>query len=80
MVDIGLDNIVHNYGDPRHARISNFWIKDWESDILRTLDQENWQRLLQKYKNVRFLDDDDNQNDMIAPENLEFRGAIRRNK
>ena len=43
-------------------------------------DQENEQSLLQKYNNIRFLDDDDNQNSMIAPENLEFKGTTRRNK
>ena len=46
MVDIGLDNIVHNNRDPCHAMISNAWIEDLESDILRTRDQDNEQRLL----------------------------------
>ena len=36
IVDMGLDNIVYNDRDPRHARIFNAWIEDWESDILRT--------------------------------------------
>ena len=31
-------------------------------------------------KNIRFLDDEDNQIYMIAPENLEFKGPTRRNK
>ena len=57
MVDMGLDNIVQNDREPRHARIFNAWIKDWESCILITRDQENEQRLLQEYKNIRFLDD-----------------------
>ena len=43
-----------------------------------TQDQENEQHLLQKYKNVRLFDDDDNQTYMIVPENLEF--TTRRNK
>ena len=30
MVDTGLDNIVHNDREPRHARILNAWTKDWE--------------------------------------------------
>ena len=28
MVDMGVDNIVHNDMDPRHDRILNTWIKD----------------------------------------------------
>ena len=36
-------------------------------------------RVLQKYKNLRFLDDDDNKNYMTAPENWEFKGPTRRN-
>ena len=79
MVDMGIDNIVYNYREPRHARILNAWIEDWESDILRTRDQENEQCLMQKYKNIRFFDDEDNQIYMIAPENLEFKGTTRRN-
>ena len=61
MVDMGLDKIVHNDREPRHARIFNAWIEDWESDIARKKYQENEQRLLQKYKNVRLFDDEDNQ-------------------
>ena len=80
MVDMGLGNIVHNDRETRHSRIFNAWIEDWESDILRTQDQENEQRLLQKYKNIRFFDDEDNQTYMIAPENFEFKGPTRGNK
>ena len=68
MVDMGLDNIVHNDREPCHARIFNACIEDWESDILRTRDQENEQRLLHQYTNIRFLDDEDNQTYIIAPE------------
>ena len=39
MVDMGLDNIVHNDREPHHARIFNSLIKDLESDIPRTCDQ-----------------------------------------
>ena len=80
MVDMGLDKIVHNDTEPLHARIFNTYIEDWESDTLRTRDQENEQLILHKYKNIRFLDDEDNQTYMIAPGNLEFKGATRRNK
>ena len=80
MVNMGLDKIVHHGRDPCHASILNDWIKDWESDILRTRYQENEKRLLQKYKNIRFLDDEDNQTYIIAPEKLEYKGHIRRNK
>ena len=79
MVAMGLDNIVHNDRYPRLASIFNVWIKDWESDIMRTRDQENQQRLLQKYKNIRFLDDGGNQTYIIAPENLDFKWPTRRN-
>ena len=74
MVEMGLDKIVHNDRDPRHARIFNSLIEDWESDILRTQDLDNEKGLLQKYKNIRFLDDEDNQTYIIAPEILEFKG------
>ena len=75
MADMGLDNIVHNNArEPRHAMIFNSWINDCESDALRTRDQENEQHLLQKYKNIRFLDDEDNQTYMIAPDNFQFKG------
>ena len=80
MVDMGIDNIVHNDREPRHARIFNSWIYYWESDILRTQDQENEQRLLQKYNNISFLDDEYNQTYIIDPEKLEFKGPTRRNK
>ena len=80
MTGMDLDKIVHNDREPRHARILNAWIEDWESYILRTQDQENGQCLLKKYKNIRFLDDEDNQTYMIAQENLEFKGPTRRNK
>ena len=48
MVDMGLDNIVHNDREPCHAMILNAWIEDWESDILRTQEQDHEQRFLQK--------------------------------
>ena len=38
------------------------------------------QRLLQKYKNLRLIYDEENQTYMIAPEDLEFEGTNRRNK
>ena len=79
MVDMVLDKIVHNDGEPRHDRIFNSWIEDWESEILRTQDQENDKRLLQKYNNIRLLDDEDNKTYIIAPENLEFKGPTRIN-
>ena len=66
--------------EPYHARIFNAWIKDWELDILRTRDWENEQRLLQKYNNIRFLDDEENQTCMIAPEKLEFKETTRSNE
>ena len=80
MVDMGLDNIVNNDRETFHARIFNAWIEDWESYILIAQDQENVQHLFQKYKNLRFLDDEYNQTYIIAPENLEFKGSTRSNK
>ena len=80
MFDMGLDNIVKNDKKPCDAIIFNACIDDLESGILRTLYQENEQRLLQKKKNIRFLDDEENQTYMIAPENMEFKGLTRRNK
>ena len=80
MFDMGLNNIVHHDREPGNARIFNTWIEDWEPDIPRTRDQENEQRLIHKYKNIMFLDDEDNPTYMIAPENLEFKGTTRRNK
>ena len=80
MVYMSLDNILHHDRQPFHARIFNASIKDWESDILRTQDQENEQPLLQKYKNIRLLDDEGNRTYMISPEILEFKGTTRRNK
>ena len=80
MVGMGLDKIVHHDREPRHASIFNSWIKDWESDIPRTLDQVNEQRFLQKYNNIKSLDDEDDQTYMTAPENLDFKGPTRRNK
>ena len=80
MVDMGLDKIVHHYMAPRHSRIFNAWIEGWESDILITRYQENEHRLLKKYRNLRFLDDEDNQTHTISQENLECKGPTRRNK
>ena len=80
MVDMGLDNIVHYDREPWNVMISNEWIEDWESDILRTRYSDNEQRIIHKYKNLRFLDDEDNQTYTIAPESLQFKGATRRNK
>ena len=80
MVYMVIDNIVHNDRNPLHDRIFNAWINYWESDILRTRDQENEKRRLQKYKNIRFLDDEYNKTYMITPENLEFKGPTIRNK
>ena len=74
MVDMGLDNIVHNDREPCHARIFNAWIENWESDILRTQDQDNEQRLLHKYKNMKFLKDEVNQTYMIASEKWILKG------
>ena len=79
VVGMRLDNIVHNDKEPRHVSIFNSWIKDFYSDILRTQYQENEQRLLQKYKNIRFLDDEDNQTYITAPKYLESKGPTRRN-
>ena len=67
MVDMGLDNIFNNERGPRQARIFNSWIEDWESEILRTQYQDNEKRLLQKYNNLRFLDDEYNKTYIIAP-------------
>ena len=72
MVDMGLDKILHNDREPLHARIFNDWIDDWESDTLRTRDSDNEQRLLHKYKNIRFFDEENNQIYMIFSENLDF--------
>ena len=79
MVDMGLDPSVHNDREPHHARIFNAWIEDWESDILITRYQENEQRLLQKYKNIGFFDDEDNRIYMIAPESVGFKCTTIRN-
>ena len=38
---------------------------------MRTQDQENKQQIIQKYKNISFLDGEENQTDRIDPENLE---------
>ena len=65
MVDMGLDNIVHNDRDICHARIFNTWINDWYSDILITRDWENEQHILQKYNHISFIDDDYNQTYII---------------
>ena len=73
MVDMGIDNIVNHDRDIFHARILIAWNDYWESDILIKRDQENEQLLLKKYKNLRFLDDEENQTYIIAPENLEFK-------
>ena len=48
MVDMSLDKIVHHDRETCHDRIFNAWIEDSESDILRTQDQENEKRLMQK--------------------------------
>ena len=80
MVDMGLDKIVYNDREFSHSMILNIWIGYWESVILRTQDKDNEQRLLQKYKNLRFLDDKDNQTYMIVPDNLGSKGPTRRNK
>ena len=45
---LGLDNIVHNDREPRHARIFNAWIEYWEADILKTQDQDNEQNFQHK--------------------------------
>ena len=75
-----LDKIVHHDRDLRHDSIFNAWVNDSDSQIMRTIDQVSEQRLLHKYKNIRFLDDVDNQTYMIIPENLDFKGKTRRNK
>ena len=80
MADMVIDNIVNNDGDPCNEKIFNGWIKDSKSDILKTLYQENEQCLLQRYNNIRFLDDEDNQTYMSAQENFEFKGLTIRNK
>ena len=58
---MGLDNVVYRDRELLHDRIFNAWIDYWESEILITKYQENEQCLLQKYKNIRFLDDEVNQ-------------------
>ena len=80
MIYMGLDRIVNHDRDLLHARIFNVWIEDWESDTLRIPDQGNDQRLLQKYKNIRLLDDEDNKTYMISPESLDIKDPTRRNK
>ena len=80
IVDMGIDNIVHNDREPCNSRIFNAWIEDCDTEILTTRDHENEQRLLQKFNNIRFFNDVDNQTYIIAPENLEFKGPTRRNK
>ena len=80
MVDMGFDFKKNHDREISHARISNAWIKDWDSDILRTQNQENEQRLLHKYNNLRFPDDEENQIYIIAPESLDFKRPTGRNK
>ena len=79
MVDMGLDNIVHNDREPRHSNIFNSLIKDWDSDILRTRYQENEKRVLHKCNNMRFLDDKENKTYIISPYHFEFKWTTRRN-
>ena len=57
IVVMGLDKIMHNDREPRHVRIFITYTEYWESYILITQNQENEQRLLQKYRILRFLDD-----------------------
>ena len=57
MVDMGLDKIAHHDRELLHASIFNAWIKDWDSDILITKYQDNEKKIMQKDKNLRFLDD-----------------------
>ena len=80
MVAMGIYNIVHNDREPRHARIFSAWIKYWKLDILRSRYQENEQRLFQKYNNLRFLGDEENETYIVSPEKLEFKGPTIRNE
>ena len=80
MVTMGIDNIMYHDMELHHARILNSWIEDWESGILVIQYQDNEQCLMKKYKNLRFIDDEDNHNCMIVPEKLEPEGTSRINK
>ena len=48
-------------------------MEDWEEDLLKSNDVVAETRLLEKYKNLVFLDPDTNCTFTVAPENMEYR-------
>ena len=57
-------------------KFKNF-IEDWEEEMVSKKDSVHEARLLEKYKYIRFRDDEDDQLYEVAPENLEFKGKRR---
>ena len=56
-------------------RTFNAWIEDWEKELLQKRNQKAEAKLLKKYKNLLFVDDNDNKLYEVAPENLEWKGS-----
>ena len=62
---------------PASSRIFRAWVEDWEKEILLTNDCVVEARLLEKYKNLVFFDNNDQVTYTVFEKNLEFH---RRNK
>ena len=55
------------------VRIFRAWVEDWEEELLKKNDCVAEARLLEKYKNLVFLDPDTEETFTVFGNNLEFR-------
>ena len=68
---LGVD--MQQLKEPATTRIFRAWVEDWEEELLRKNDCVAEARLLEKYKNLVFLDPDTKCTFTVESQNLEFR-------
>ncbi len=75
--NFGLD--VENLRQPKIHRIFRAWLEDWEKELLEVNDCVAKAWLLEKYRDLMFLDPDTNKTFMVWGGNLEYhRGSRKR--
>jgi hypothetical protein len=80
--DLGLKNWNVDFNEAnknrkdRPVRKVNAWVEDWEKEIMKKNDQLVEQKLLSKYENLEFVDQEDELRYRIIPENLDYKRRL----
>ncbi len=77
LINFGL--AAENLRQPKIHRIFRAWLQDWEKELLEVNDCVAEEQLLEKYRDLMFLDPDTNKTFKVWGGNLEYhRGSRKR--